>query len=110
MTRTRAGGWAGDPSRQHFCLANRTVPKTVLLCFLASGGGKGPPRGQVEMVVVGGPPSPAGSSWQDGSGDIRQRLYPAAWGVRVTFQWWRVSLEERAWQANVLNVLLVSCV
>lgn len=39
VTRTRAGGWTGDPSRQCFCLANDAVPKTMLLFFLASGDG-----------------------------------------------------------------------
>lgn len=33
VTRTRAGGWAGDPECQRFCLANYTALRTMLLLF-----------------------------------------------------------------------------
>lgn len=60
---------------------------------------KGPPGGQVE--AWGGGPQVLqgflwGSSWQGGPGDTRQRLCPETQGIQVTFQWWRVSLEELA--------------
>lgn len=80
VTRTGAGGWAGDPSRQRFSLANDPVPKTMLLCFLASGDGEGSSK-RAGGNWGEGPPSPAGSSWQGRSGDIRQALCLATWGV-----------------------------
>lgn len=69
LTRTGAGGWAGDPSRQRFSLANDPVPKTMLLCFLASGDGEGSSK-RAGGNWGEGPSSPAGSSGQVTSGSL----------------------------------------
>jgi hypothetical protein len=60
VTRTWAGGWAGDPERQRFYLANYTALRTMLLLFPCQWGQRRVlPEGRWRLGG-GGSPSPAG--------------------------------------------------